>query len=156
VRTKRIAALVTIIGLAISGAAVAAGNDEKPMASAEKLTITVPISATYVPATPAKRPTILPVLYATLGAMQAFDLYSTAAALKAGAHETNPMAAAYAGNTASMLALKATTTAGTIFFAERLWKKNRVGAIVLMAAINGATAAVSMRNMRNARVAAGR
>jgi hypothetical protein len=47
--------------------------------------------------------------------------------------------------------LKAATTASTIFFAERMWKKNKVGAVVMLAAINGATAAVSMHNMRNAR-----
>ena len=34
-----------------------------------------------------------------------------------------------------------------------LWKKNKVGAIVMLAAINGATAAVSMHNMRNAKAA---
>ena len=39
----------------------------------------------------------------------------------------------------------------TIFFAERMWKKNKVGAIVMLAAVNGATAAISMQNMRNAK-----
>jgi Domain of unknown function (DUF5658) len=157
-RITQIAALVIIGGLSLSGVAAAAGeagNEEKPMASAaaERMAITLPISAAYVPAT---RPAILPVLYASLGAMQAWDFYSTSAALKAGAHEANPIAAAYAGNTGSMLALKVTSTVSTIFFAERMWKKSRVGAIVLMTAINGATAAVSMHNMRNARVASGR
>ncbi len=41
--------------------------------------------------------------------------------------------------------------AGAIFFSERLWKTNKVGAIVMMVAMNGATAAVSMRNMQNGR-----
>jgi hypothetical protein len=48
-----------------------------------------------------------------------------------------------------MLGLKAATTVSTLFFAERMWKKNRVGAVVMLIAINGATAAVSMHNMRN-------
>src|ERR1035437_2528680 len=117
-RIKQIAALAIIAGLSFSGVAAAAGNDEKPTANAEKLAITLPISAVYVPAAPVKRPAMLPVLYATLGAMQAWDFYSTSAALKAGAHEANPMAAAYAGNKGSMLALKATSTMSTIFFAE--------------------------------------
>jgi hypothetical protein len=43
------------------------------------------------------------------------------------------------------------STAGTIYFAERIWKKNRTGAILLMAVINGATGAIAIRNMRNAR-----
>jgi hypothetical protein len=58
-----------------------------------------------------------------------------------------------AGNAGATLALKAASTAGTIFFAERAWKKNRKGAIILMAAINGAMAAVSARNFRNAQLA---
>jgi len=56
-----------------------------------------------------------------------------------------------AGHTGSMIGLKAATMAGTIFFSERMWKTNKVGAIVMMAAINGATAAVSMHNMQNAK-----
>lgn len=97
------------------------------------------------------RPAILPALYATFGVMQAWDLYSTRAAVQAGAREANPTAAPFAGDTGSMLGLKAATTASTIFFAERMWKKNKVGAIVMMVAINGATAAVSMHNLRNAK-----
>ena len=99
---------------------------------------------------------MLPALYVSLGAMQALDVYSTRAALKAGAREANAVAAPFAGNTGSMLGLKVASTAGTILFAERMWKKNKVGAIVMLAAINGATAAVSMHNMRNARLAASR
>ena len=49
-----------------------------------------------------------------------------------------------------MLGLKAATTASTIFFAERAWKKNKVAAVVMMVAINGGMAAVAMNNMRNA------
>ena len=55
-----------------------------------------------------------------------------------------------------MLGLKLATTASTIFFAERAWRKNRVAAVVMMTAINGATAAVAMHNMRNARLASTR
>lgn len=157
-RIKNIAALVTIVGLSFSSAAAAAGLEEKPLANAvaaaESLAITLPMSSAYFPQT--KRPAMLSALYATLGAVQAWDAYSTSAALKAGAHEANPTAAPFAKNTGALLGLKVATTAGTVFFAERLWKKNRVGAIVLMAVINGATAAVAMNNMRNAGVAAGR
>ena len=98
-----------------------------------------------------QRPAILPALYATLGAVQVWDLYSTRAALQAGAREANPAAAPFAGNAGSLLGLKAATTLSTIYLAERMWKKNKVGAVVMLVAINGATAAVSMRNMRNAK-----
>jgi hypothetical protein len=149
-KIQRMAALVTLVALSFSSAAFAAEKEtklerEQRLDAAQRLT---PLSV-YVPN--AKRPAALPALYATLGAMQAFDVYSTSAALKAGAKEANPMAAPFAGNAGSMLGLKAATTAGTIFFAERMWKTNKVGAIVMMIAINGATAAVSMHNMRNAK-----
>ena len=103
-----------------------------------------------------KRPAMLPALYVTLGLMQAWDLASTSAALKAGAREANPAAAPFANNKGSMLGLKAVTTASTIFFAERAWKKNKVAAVVMMVAINGGMAAVAMNNMRNARALAAR
>jgi hypothetical protein len=105
---------------------------------------------------PAKRPMILPALYASLGAVQAWDVYSTSAALKAGAIERNPLVAPVAGNSGGMIALKLATAGTTVFFAERLWKKNRVAAIAMMAGINGATAAIAMRNIRNARTAGAR
>jgi hypothetical protein len=50
-----------------------------------------------------------------------------------------------------MSAVKAASTAASIYFAERAWKKNRRGTIVLMAIVNGAAAAVVARNLRNAR-----
>src|SRR5437016_11726501 len=61
--------------------------------------------------------------------LQAWDLYSTSLALKAGAHEANAAAAPFASNKGSMLGLKAATMAGTILCAEKMWKKNRVGEI---------------------------
>ena len=43
-------------------------------------------------------------------------------------------------------------TSNTILLAERMWKKNRAGAVVVMAVINGAMAGVAMHNMHNAKV----
>jgi hypothetical protein len=51
----------------------------------------------------------------------------------------------------AMVAMKAASTAGAIFFTERAWKKNRKGAVVLMAIVNGVTAAVVANNMSHAR-----
>jgi hypothetical protein len=156
VNSNRIAAIVTIVGLSFSSVAMAAEKEtrlekEQRLDAAQRMVPMTPLS-TYVPGT-TKRPAALPALYATLGFMQAMDVYSTSTALKAGAKEANPTAAPFAGNAGSMIGLKAATTAGTIFFAERLWKTNKVGAIVMMVAINGATAVVSMRNMQNAKIA---
>lgn len=100
---------------------------------------------------PQSRPAALPVLYATLGALQALDVYSTRRAITAGAQEANPLMERAAANHRTMLAVKVLSTAGTIYFTERAWKRNRKGAIVLMAAINGVTAAISARNLQNAR-----
>jgi hypothetical protein len=98
------------------------------------------------------RPAVLPVMYVALGGLQAFDVYSTRRSISGGgAREINPLMKQAAGNPGAMLAAKALSTAATIYFAERLWKKNRKGAMILMAVINGATGVIAMRNMRNVR-----
>jgi hypothetical protein len=153
VAAKNLVAALMVVMIGASTPGVARGA-EKEAESAAETPWPRHIATTYEPQL--QRPAILPALYATLGAVQAWDVYSTRAALSAGAREANPTAAAFAGSAGALLGLKAATTAGTIVFAERMWKKNRVGAIVMLAAINGATAAVSLRNMRNARLAAAR
>ena len=90
-------------------------------------------------------------MYATLAALQVADVYSTRHAVECDGVRGEPAHAERIETRGAMLAVKALSTAGTIYFAERAWKKNRVGAIVLMAAINGVTAAVTARNLRNAR-----
>ena len=101
--------------------------------------------------TPAARPAAMPVMYATLGALHALDIYSTRQALGGNAREANPAMRGASSRTATMVAAKALSMTGTIYFAERAWKQNRVGAVILMAAINAVTAAVTARNLRNAR-----
>ena len=96
----------------------------------------------------AKRPALLPALYGTYAALQIMDVMSTKRALAAGAHEANPVMRS--GGLGTTIAIKAASGAATMYFVERAWKKNRVGAIVLMAAINGASAAVVAHNNRNA------
>ena len=144
---NKFVALVTVIGLMTAATAHAEENER------EGAHLVVP-AAVYQP--DVRRPSALPALYVSLGAIHAWDVYSTRAALKAGAREANPAASPVAGSPASLIGLKAATAASTIFFAERMWKKNRAGAIVMLAAINGATAAVSMHNMRNARTGSAR
>jgi hypothetical protein len=95
-----------------------------------------------------RRPALLPALYGTYAVLQGMDLVSTRKALSAGAREGNPVMGS--GNLGTTIALKAATGAATVYFVEKTWKKHRVGAIVLMAAINGASAAVVAHNNRNA------
>ena len=101
--------------------------------------------------TPERRPAALPALYATLGALQALDVYSTRKALGGSAYEANPLMKHAASNSGAMVAVKAASTAAAIYFTERAWKKNKKGAVILMAAINGSMAAIVARNLRNAR-----
>ena len=149
--TNRLVAIVTLVGLSLSvaGTARAAEKEEMTLTNAGGVIVPMAPMSTYTPSI--ERPAILPALYVALGAVQAWDVYSTRAAVTAGAREANPTAAPFAKNSGSMLGLKAATTASTIFFAERMWRKNKVGAIVMLVAVNGATAAISMQNMRNAK-----
>ena len=145
-----VAALV-VAGLSATASAAYAAEKEDAQRAPGTILAPRPMTSSYAPQL--KRPAILPALYVSLGAVQAWDAYATTAALRAGAREANPAVAPFAGNTGALIGAKAAATVGTIFFSERLWKKNKVAAIVMLAAINGATAAVSMHNMRNARVA---
>lgn len=97
------------------------------------------------------RPGAVQMMYGTLAVLQGLDVYSTYRSLNRGASEVNPVLRKAAGSQAAMVAVKALSTAGSIYFAERAWKKNRKGAVVLMAVVNGVTAAVVARNLRNAR-----
>ncbi len=95
-----------------------------------------------------KRPAMLPVLYGTYAGLQVMDMVSTRRAIAAGAHEANPLMKK--GGLGTTLAIKAASTAGTFYISERMWKKHRVGAIVLMAVVNGLSTAVVAHNNRNA------
>ena len=98
---------------------------------------------------PDQRPKALLAMYGAYAGLQVMDVVSTRKAIAAGAHESNPLMGD--GNVGRMIAVKAATGVSTIYFAERMWKKNRVGAVIVMAALNGASAAIVARNQRNAR-----
>jgi hypothetical protein len=90
--------------------------------------------------------TLLPALYVGFGVLQALDAHSTTRAVGAGHRERNPVMAPFAGNTGAMLAVKAATTAGTVYMAHRLARRHRLAATVLMIAMNGAYAAIVAAN----------
>lgn len=95
-----------------------------------------------------RRPALLPALYATNVALQVLDAHSTLRALGNGGREVNPVMKGVVGNRGALLAVKAGAAVGTIYFAEKLWKRNRVAAIALMVAVNGATAAIVAHNYK--------
>jgi hypothetical protein len=95
-----------------------------------------------------RRPSLLPALYATNIALQALDAHSTVTALNRGAREANPLMTGVVDNRGALLAVKVGAAASTIYFAEKLWRRNRVAAIALMAAVNGVSAIVVAHNYR--------
>jgi len=119
-------------------------------------TLAPPTSSEASPAPAAKpvflrdpsRPGALPALYVSFAVVQALDVYTTVAAIGAGGREANPVVASVGGHPAGLIAFKAATTAGTVYAVERMWRKNRVGAVVLMVALNGVTAGVVAHNRR--------
>jgi Domain of unknown function (DUF5658) len=103
-----------------------------------------------VPPSPARPAALIP-MYASLAALQAFDIHTTSASLKHGAVEANPLMKPVAGRNVASIVVKAAATAGSIYFVERAWKQNRKGAVILMTAINVTTAAIVVHNTHVAR-----
>ena len=78
--------------------------------------------------------------------LQALDIASTLRALDNGYVEANPVMVGPAAHPAAFVAVKAASTAGTIFLARRIAGRHRVAGIVLMAALDGAYAVIAGRN----------
>jgi len=92
------------------------------------------------------RPSVLPALYVATAVTQALDAHSTLLALRAGAQEANPFMRGTTTRPGAFLALKAGTAAGTILLAEKLWSRNRGGAIAAMVALNAVTSVIVAHN----------
>jgi hypothetical protein len=109
-------------------------------------------SASLVPPAPgSQRPSALVPLYVSLAALQASDIHSTLKALNRGAVEANPIMRGVIGSPAAVIALKAAFTGVMISSSEKLWKKNRAAAILLMVGVNGAYGAIVAHNYSVAR-----
>ena len=89
---------------------------------------------------------VLVPLYVSYAGLQLLDAHSTNSALDNGASERNPMMRGMASRPAALLAVKAGVTVSTILIAERVRRKSRTGAIVLMAVLNSAFATVVAHN----------
>jgi hypothetical protein len=96
-----------------------------------------------------RRPAPLVPMYVSFAALQGLDYASTSKAIASGAgREANPVMGAIVGNRAAFLAVKAGTAAGTMWMAERMWKKHPARAVVFMAVVNGVMATNVTHNMR--------
>ena len=99
----------------------------------------------------ARRPRALIPLYVSFASLQGLDAHSTTRALKRGAAEANPLMRGLAEHPAGLIAVKAAATTGVVLAGEKMWKRNRVAAIVFMAAANSAMAWVVQHNYRAVR-----
>jgi hypothetical protein len=93
-----------------------------------------------------QRPALLMPLYVSFAGLQVLDTVSTQAALRSGGAEANPLLGSIAGSPAALLSTKAAVTGAMIFASERLWKQNRVAAVVTMIGINSAYAMIAAHN----------
>jgi hypothetical protein len=153
-----------VFALALTlGSALPAAAQQEPAAPApaallyaapRALPDAVPVVIPEPPAASAKqkRPSALVPMYVSFAVLQGLDYRSTTRALRSGAgREANPLMRPIVGNRPAFLAVKAATGIGTIWAGEKLWKKNRAAAVVLMAVMNGAIGAVVAHNMSVAR-----
>ncbi len=101
---------------------------------------------------PPTRPTILPPLYVSFGALQIFDGYTTTQKLGKGAREANPFFAPFAAHPGAVWAMKAGVTATAIVASEQLWRRrHRAQAIAVMIVSNAVLGFVAARNASVAR-----
>jgi hypothetical protein len=146
---RRTAALLLLITLAGGVPARAGESNEVDAAIVRASVVPAPARTAIRQLAPAERPLTLPALYVSLGALQAYDVYSTLTALNHGAAEANPLMQGIVGRPVAFVAIKAGVTTASIVAAERLWRsKKRVSAVLLMVAANGAMAYVAHNNAR--------
>jgi hypothetical protein len=125
-------------------AAATTATVNETLTPAPTLTIAAPSGREWLASR--RRPAALPGLYASFAALQMFDVYSTQRAISAGANEVNPMMKNVVGNRAAFWTVKAAATVAPMLAAEKLWKRNKLAAIAVMAASNGVMAAVAAHN----------
>ena len=131
------AALVLVLGTSVipaaaaesaPGSLVASGALAASAVASEMATDTDwSLPATRLGSQPAKRGALLPMLYLSLAALNAYDAHSTTTGLSRGAVEANPTMRGVVGSPVALLAVKGVATAGTVLVAEHLWKNHRKG-----------------------------
>jgi uncharacterized protein DUF5658 len=129
-------------------------NPEVPRPAVAQLAAAAPVAAPVIidgqlfRAPEPGRPAALVPMYASFVTLQALDFVSTTRALSnANAYEANPVMRGVVGSPAAFLAVKAGSTAATIWIAEKWRKKHPVRAMIFMASTNAAMAAVVAHNM---------
>lgn len=134
--------VLVVAGVALLACATrAAAQDQTPPAEAGKPRIEI----IFPP--PPSRPAVMMPLYFGLAGLQAFDGYATIHGARIGGTEQNPLVGGLANRPVAFVAIKAASTATTIYFAERLWRDHRkTEAIITMVVANVAMGVVAARN----------
>jgi len=140
---SRAIALVIAMGL-VCALPAAAADDKTPTSSPNTSTERAVNVRLLALAREPKRPLALSVLYGSYATLQVLDIVSTRQVIAAGGYEANPLMRS--GQLPRMIAVKAASAGLSIYLAERMWKKNRAGAIATMALANGLTAAIVAHN----------
>jgi hypothetical protein len=144
-------ALINVVAASAQDAVAPIAEPPVLFASAQPASAQQPGTFFTVPEAAApnqKRPSLLVPMYVSFAALQALDYQSTTRAIRSGAgREANPAMQSVVGNRPAFIAVKAATAAGAIWAGEKIWKKNRIAAVALMAAMNGAVGAVVAHNM---------
>ena len=125
-------------------------NPEAPRPAVAQLAAAAPvaINSQLFRAPEPGRPAALVPMYASFVTLQALDFVSTTRALSnANAYEANPVMRGVVGSPAAFLAVKAGSTAATIWIAEKWRRKHPVRAMIFMASTDAAMAAVVAHNM---------
>jgi uncharacterized protein DUF5658 len=140
-RASRIAILLVLLPTAAPG--VPSRLSVLPLAFADE-----PCPAPNGATACSSRPALLVPLYAGFVVLQALDVHSSVTAVERGGRETNPLLAPLVDRPAAFVALKVGATAGAIFAAEKVRRRSRIGAILLMAALDSAYATIVAHNYR--------
>lgn len=151
-RSVVIAAFAIVLVTAIPGMA-AADEAGKMGVAAETTALATDVDWSLPPihiGSSHSRDALLPSLYVSLAALNAFDAYSTSKAVGSGlATEANPAMRGVASHSAAVWAVKGGVTAASILLAEQMWRNHqRAAAIVTMIVVNGMSAAVVANNTR--------
>lgn len=97
----------------------------------------------FLLALPAQADPVPSILRTAVITSEAMDMYSTAKALRAGAHEANPIMASPIGATA-----KGAATAINAIVVGRLWTSHhKIAAVLWTAATSSATIAIARHNL---------
>lgn len=97
----------------------------------------------------AERPRSLPALYVAFAVLQGLDAHSTLSAVGAGRTEANPALRDIVTQPATFIAAKLAASVSTVYLTERLWKRHRMAAVMLMVAVNGAYGVIVANNYRS-------